>query len=99
MSGQDLYQYDTGSGVLTDLTVDHNDPGGAQLQGVLGASADGSYVYFVADGVLASGASPGTCATTTGDSSTSSCNLYVAHNGVTKFIASLSSANETSGVR
>ena len=73
----DLYQYDTESGVLTDLTVDHSDPSGADLQGVLGASADGSYVYFVADGVLASGASPG-------------ANLYVAHNGVKKFIASLS---------
>jgi NHL repeat/WD40-like Beta Propeller Repeat len=80
--GQDLYQYDTGSGVLADLTVDHGDPSGALLQGVLGASADGSYVYFVADGVLASGASPGP-------------NLYVAHNGVKTFIASLSSSDSS----
>ena len=86
-TGQDLYQYDTGSGALSDLTVDHDGPSGAQLQGVLGAGAEGSYVYFVANGVLASGASPGTCQTITGDSSTWMCNLYVAHDGVTRFIA------------
>jgi hypothetical protein len=40
---------------LSDLTVDGNagDGLGADVQGVLGASEDGSYVYFVADGVLA----------------------------------------------
>jgi Tol biopolymer transport system component len=76
--------------VLSDLTVDHNDPGGAQFQGVLGASSDGSYVYFVADGVLAAGASPGTCATGAGE-----CNLYVSHSGVKKFIARLSTSDRT----
>jgi hypothetical protein len=74
---EDLYQYDLASGVLTDLTVDHTpgDSSGANVQGVLGVSADGSYVYFVATGVLASGAEPG------GD------NLYVSHDGTTTFIA------------
>jgi hypothetical protein len=46
---------------LTDLTPDTN-PGQerANVQGsVLAASKDGSYVYFVAGGVLAAGASPG----------------------------------------
>ena len=93
-SGQDLYQYDTGSGVLTDLTVDHNsNPNGADVQGVLGASADGSYVYFVANGVLASGASPGNCINEISNSSgdpDAVCGLYVAHGGVTRFIAMLS---------
>jgi hypothetical protein len=75
--GEDLYQYDTASGVLTDLSVDHTpgDSDGANVQGVLGASADGSYVYFVASGVLANGAESG------GD------NLYVSHDGTTMFIA------------
>ena len=52
--GSDLYSYDTASGELTDLTVDStgSDAHGAQVQGVLGASADGAYVYFVANGDL-----------------------------------------------
>jgi hypothetical protein len=41
---------------------------GAEVQGVLGASEDGDYVYFAADGVLATGAQPG------------QPNLYVLHN-------------------
>ena len=94
LSGQDLYQYDTGSGALTDLTVDHNsNPDGADVQGVLGVSADGSYVYFVANGVLASGASTGNC--TAGQAGSDAnpdavCGLYVVHGGVTRFIAMLS---------
>ena len=60
--GNDLYSFDVGSGQLTnqltDLTADANpiNPNGAAVQGVLGASDDGSYVYFVALGVLAPGA-------------------------------------------
>jgi hypothetical protein len=91
-TGQDLYRYDTHSGALADLTVDHNgDPSGADVQGVLGASADGSYVYFVANGVLAPGASFGNCANQMGyrPQSSDSCNLYVIHNGTTTFIARL----------
>jgi hypothetical protein len=34
---------------------------GAGVQGVIGVSRDGSYVYFVADGALAPGATPQTC--------------------------------------
>ena len=93
-SGQDLYQYDTTSGVLTDLTVDHNsNPIGADVQGVVGASADGSYVYFVANGVLAGGAKPGDCINQRShgvDDPSSTCSLYVAHGGTTRFIATLS---------
>jgi sugar lactone lactonase YvrE len=86
-SGEDLYQYDTASGALTDLTVDHNpgDLSGADVQGVLGSSADGSYVYFVANGVLANGASLGDCAGERHLGQT--CNLYLSHNGTTTFIA------------
>jgi hypothetical protein len=50
----------------------------ADVQGVvLGAGEDGSYVYFVARGALAEGASPG------------GFNLYVLHDGTTTFIATL----------
>jgi hypothetical protein len=63
LTGNDLYEYDVETGQLTDLTVDHNagDPLGANVLGVIGASQDGSYVYFVAGGALAPGATPGTC--------------------------------------
>jgi sugar lactone lactonase YvrE len=88
--GGDLYRYDTNTGVQTDLTIDsHGDPNGADVQGVLGASADGSYVYFVANGVLASGASLGNFVKQQGEAdpqSADSSNLYVAHNGTTTFI-------------
>jgi hypothetical protein len=78
----DLYGYDVENGRLTDLTVDdnasHPDPHGANVQGVLGASEDGSYVYFVATGVLASGAVSG------------QYNLYALHVGeAIKFVAAL----------
>jgi hypothetical protein len=76
----DLYEYDLTSGQLIDLTVD--DPLGAGVQRVLGASEDGSYVYFVAEGALTEGVARGCC------------NLYVWHRGssanTTKFIAGLS---------
>jgi hypothetical protein len=85
--GNDLYQYDTASGVLTDLTVDHSgDPVGADVQAVYGASSDGSYVYFVANGVLAAGASPGDCHQIV-NGVKGHCNLYVTHNGTVTFIA------------
>ena len=53
--GEDLYRYDLNSGELTDLTADGDnaaDPVGADVLGVVGASEEGSYVYFVADGHL-----------------------------------------------
>ena len=74
-SGANLYEYNTAAKTITDLTGGDSP---VQVQGVLGASSDGSSVYFVAQGVLASGA-------TSGDE-----NLYVEHNGTTTFIAALS---------
>ena len=60
-------------------------------------SEDGSYVYFVANGVLAPGAAPGRlCAPGPGIAAPeATCNLYVWHNGTTSFIATLS--DEDSG--
>lgn len=80
--GKDLYSYDVATGVLSDLTVDA-DPGdastGANVQRVLGASHDGSYVYFVAMGNLAPGGVSGLE------------NLYVEHEGKTDFVAAAAS--------
>lgn len=74
----DLYEFDVEDHSLVDLTVDGADAEGAAVEGVLGASADGSYVYFVAKGNLASGAESG------------QYNLYFLHEGKITFIARLS---------
>jgi hypothetical protein len=59
---------------LTDLTPDHNAGEAAAVQGVmLGASEDGARVYFVANGVLAPGASRGNCENVEQERT---CNLY-----------------------
>ena len=85
--GQDLYAYDTASGDLTDLTVDSTptDPKGAAVRGLLGASDDGSYVYFAARGVLAPGALAG------------QPNLYLYQDGDTTFVATLGPGGPSSG--
>jgi hypothetical protein len=62
-TGADLYEYDFAASAghrLTDVTVDHNpvDALGANVQGVIGVSQDGSYVYFVAGGSLGADANP-----------------------------------------
>lgn len=82
------------SGTLTDLTVDlhvgeHADVGVVSVgeNGVLGASEDGSYIYFVAGGVLATGATQG------------AANLYELRESggvwTTRFIAALTEADES----
>lgn len=55
--GIDLYEYDFNKPEgerLTDLTVDE-DPGGANVATVIGASTDGTHVYFLAQGQLLPG--------------------------------------------
>jgi hypothetical protein len=48
--------------------------------GVLGASEDGTYVYFVANGALSAGAPPGDCDIETEEAfPTRTCDLYVMH--------------------
>ncbi len=59
-TGCDLYEYNLTSSTLTDLSADveteaHKDTKGANVQGVLGFSADGSYIYFSAAGQLVEG--------------------------------------------
>jgi hypothetical protein len=75
--GRDLYAYDVQSEVLSDLTVDEKpaDAGrGADVERVLGASQDASFVYFVASGDLAPGATSG------------ERNLYVWHGGEIEYV-------------
>src|ERR1700722_2047727 len=79
-SGEDLYEYDLDApsgGRLTDLTADSNAGEAAGVEQVIGASEDGTYVYFVASGALVSGARPG------------GHNLYVSHEGTTRLVAAL----------
>jgi hypothetical protein len=93
-AGNDLYEYDLETGVLTDLTVDRltaeklGDPLGAKVLGVVDISEDGSYVYFVAEGTLTTGRNA-----EGGEPISEKPNLYVSHleNGAwtTRFIATL----------
>jgi len=76
---------------LSDLTPSSSGES-ADVQGsVLGASKDGLWLYFAANGALTSNASPGQCV---GEGvevlPSATCNLYVRHGGVTSFVAVLS---------
>ncbi len=88
---EDLYVFELTSGKseplagkTVDLTVDPNAASeSADVLGVIGASEDGSSVYFVANGVLGDGAEHGakrgTCEKNeSGTPSAQSCNLYLA---------------------
>jgi hypothetical protein len=75
---------------LSDLTPVGAHGESAGVQGGVLTSDDGGYVYFVADGVLAEGAIPGECSVFSVPPEGATCNLYVWHEGVTKFIAKLS---------
>jgi hypothetical protein len=78
----ELYEYNTATRTTTDLTPNPEHTG-ADVQGeLLNTSTTGSYIYFVAHGVLAPGA-------TTGED-----NLYVENDGAIKFIASLSAEDQ-----
>jgi hypothetical protein len=83
-NASNLYEYDLQTGVLSDLTVDTNigDTNGASVLGMVTASEDGAYVYFVAEGQLAAGGVSG------------QPNLYLHHAGKVIFIATLSPASE-----
>jgi len=74
---------------LSDVTAQDGAEHAGVLGLVLGASEDGSWVYFVADGALAPGAVKGTC-TLGKESSVELCNLYVWHEGVIGLVAVLS---------
>jgi hypothetical protein len=79
----DLYEFEAESDQLTDLTVDPSAP--ADVIGVAGASEDGSYLYFVALGALTGQVNSHADSAVSGEP-----NLYLLHDGVTRFVATLS---------
>ncbi len=102
----DLYEFNIETGKLADLSIPEH-PGSGESADVLGtipgAGEDGANVYFVANGVLAPGATRGHCPETAGNALEeeippgATCNLYVSqpdpeHPGrrKTKLIAALS---------
>ncbi len=101
--GTDLYRYDADTDTLTDLipVPAATAKNGIEVQGVLGASDDGSHVYLAANGVPAGAttnspnasgesATPGNCKGVLGSAS-GTCNLYLWREGVAglTFIARL----------
>ena len=111
---EDLYEFELTSGPsepmagkVTDLTVDANARERADVLNVIGASEDGSFVYFVANGVLGDGlergAESGSCGRGGQELVLERCNLYAErYDGATKvwalptFIATLSGADQRS---
>ena len=90
--GLDLYEYDLEAPEgerLSDLSVPATAGVHADVQGVLGASEDGSYVYFVADGVLSEGQNAEGKEPVSGKP-----NLYLRHEGVTTFVATLAAGDD-----
>jgi hypothetical protein len=88
-AGGDLYRYDTAASSLTDLTPG---PVAPEIKGVIGASDDGTHVYFVGAGALTGAQENGV-----GEKAESGrSNLYLWQQGEgLRFIARL--ANETDG--
>jgi hypothetical protein len=74
---------------LTDLTPEAHS--GEQVEvdrQVIGASEDGSYIYFLAGGALTADAGNHRCSSNLGETPPDeTCNLYVSHDGVLKLIA------------
>jgi hypothetical protein len=88
-SGCDLYSYDTEHGTLEDVSADSNplDTGGAAVVGVLGASEDGSYVYFAARGQLIPEAGDAAAQ----NEAAGQYNVYLSHQGHLAFVGAITS--------
>jgi hypothetical protein len=86
----DLYRFDVQTEKLADLTTQSKEGAGIPKEGgMLGISDDGSYAYFVAVSVLASNENKYEEVAQEGHD-----NLYEWHEGVTSFIARLSSVGD-----
>jgi hypothetical protein len=82
-AGKDLYEYDFESSGLTDLSLASTPSDQkAEVEGVVGNSDDGEYVYFVARGDLGGNAEAG------------ALNLYLSHHGQARYIGALDPADE-----
>jgi Fibronectin type III domain len=97
--GNDLYRFEPdgqGGGSLTDLAPDPTDENGAEVQGVVGVSGDGSRVYFTANADL-DGAGPAQVGNCRGPLSRAQgqCSLYLWHEGTTSFVARLNANGST----
>jgi DNA-binding beta-propeller fold protein YncE len=104
--GEDLYECEvvTGSGgedecLLSDLTPETGGESANVLGTVIGSSEDGQWVYFTANGVLASQADSegeqakaGGCTLSTAPAG-KTCNLYLRHGGQTRLVAVLGSGD------
>jgi hypothetical protein len=104
-SGADLYEYNLHAppgSRLSDLTVDPSAGQAAHVEMMIGASEDGSYVYFAAGGALAPNAVEGECPKSTSEiegkekererehkEPNKGCNLYVLHEGSIRLVAVL----------
>ncbi len=75
--GNELYRYQASSGTLEDVSAGSGAENGAEVQGVLGTSRDGSVVYFAANGDLdgPGGGKAGDCTGRLGSAS-GECSLY-----------------------
>jgi hypothetical protein len=83
----DLYRYDfENPEPLSDLTKGSSE---ADVEGLVGISEDGTYVYFVAKGNLTGGEEGSTGEVAAAGSN----NFYVYHEGVTRFIARLAGSD------
>jgi hypothetical protein len=78
--GGDLYEYRLPSEELIDLTPPAGEP--SEVLGLVGASDDGDYVYFVAAGALTGGAEAG------------AANLYLDHEGSLQLVTRLSRSED-----
>jgi hypothetical protein len=85
--GNSLYDYNVDTGVLRDLTPDSNpaDSAGAVVEGVFGASDDGSYIYFASKGQLV----PGQGKTFSENNSQGFDNVYLSHDGALSYVGSI----------
>ena len=107
-----LYEYNVETGVLSDFTPESAE--GGRVLGLVtageNAGEENSYVYFVANGVLASNenankerAQPGSCKEEQGEKLTGehTCSLYVAHYSggkwETEFVATLAGGDISGG--
>jgi hypothetical protein len=83
----DLYEYDTESGELIDLSVDDNPAdAAANAVGVIAISTDGSYVYYAAKGQLTPSSGDPYENTEAQNESQSEANVYLAHAGTLAFV-------------
>jgi hypothetical protein len=87
----DLYVFDVDSGALTDLSVDPTAGEAANVGGVVGASEDGSSVYFAAQGHLTPDS---TAAPDIAPDATTRPKIYLWHDGTLTYVTTMAASSE-----